>query len=89
MPRKGQKVHLDFFMNTIRTEKEGHKGLKRRGMLKTWIWGEDPADKMERTRFIVLLEGKIITIKQEGESERKYGHYFNTGEDQKVKMPSI
>jgi len=50
-------------------------------MIKTWIWGEDPADRMERTRFIVLLEGKIITIKQEQESERKYGHYFGTGED--------
>lgn len=69
-------MHLDFFLNVIRTEKEGHKGPKRRGMLKTWIWGEDPADRMERTRFIVLLEGKIVTVKQEAESERKYGHYF-------------
>lgn len=57
-------------------EKEYKEQKKRRGFLKTWIWGEDPADKLERTRFIVLEEGKIITLKQIGESERKYGEYF-------------
>jgi hypothetical protein len=56
------KVWLSNYEDIITVEKEA-KGPKRRGFIKTWIWGEDPADKMERTRFIVMQEGKITTLK--------------------------
>jgi len=58
--------------------------VKRRGFIKTWIWGEDPADKLERTRLIVIEEGKIITMKQIPECQRKYGEYFETAADDKI-----
>ncbi|CDW89887.1 UNKNOWN [Stylonychia lemnae] len=88
LPRKGQRVHLEYFNEIIQIEKE-QKNPPRRGFLKTLIWGEDPADKAERTRFMTMQEGRIIILKEGEKGVRKYGQYFATQDNDKVKMPQI
>ena len=73
--RKGQKYHLEYFDEVITIEKES-KNPPRRGFLKTLIWGEDPADKADRTRFLTMQEGSILILKQTTEGKREYGQYF-------------
>lgn len=72
LPIKNQKVNLDFYSDLVRIEKQ-NKNPKKRGLIRTWLWGEDPADILERTRYIILQEGKIITVKQIPVCQRKYG----------------
>lgn len=74
---KKQKVHLGYYSEVITVEKE-QKQPSKRGFIKTWIWGEDPAEKQERTRYLILEEGKLIVAKLIKDEKRQYGEYFTT-----------
>ena len=77
MPTKGQKVHLEYYSETIQIEKES-KIPPKRGFFKTLIWGEDPVEKAERVRYLAMEEGRIIILKPIGQGQRKFGQYFAT-----------
>ena len=62
LTRKGQKVYLGYYSEVILSEKE-QKEPSKRGWLKTMIWGEDPAERVARQRYLVIDEGKLLSLK--------------------------